>query len=60
MEEFKVKLPTLTFSSYQMLIRALQYYQISSIEFATDGELVAKLYELIDYIENSSDMIKIK
>lgn len=60
MEEFKFKLPTLTFSSYQMLISALQYYQISSIEFANDGELVAKLYELIDYIENSSDMIKVK
>lgn len=58
MVEFRYKLPTLTSSAYHTLIKALRYYQLSCVEFSFDGDFITELYEIIDYIDESSDLIK--
>lgn len=58
MEEIKIKLPKLTFTQYQMLIRALKYYQVLSLEFVIDADLTTQIAETIDYIEQCKKIIK--
>ena len=58
MYEFRHKLPILTNPAYHLLIKALRYYQLSCLEFSLDGECIAELYELIDYISEESELIK--
>lgn len=59
MEKYKVKLPSINLSQYKDLINALQFYRLSSIEFSSDSELIANIYILIDYIEETREIIEI-
>ncbi len=59
MEVTKVQLPKISFSSYQMLLKSLRYYMISSTEFAIDADLTMGLCEMIDYFEQSHQIVKI-
>lgn len=53
----KYKLPKFNCSSYDILISALRYYQISSIEFSNDKNITANIYKLIDYIEKNTNIV---
>ena len=58
MEELKYELPKISSLSYKILIYALKFYRVSNVEFALDGELVARTYEVLDYIEMCSSKIE--
>lgn len=59
MEVTKVQLPTISFSSYQVLLSALRYYMLSSTEFLIDADLTMGILEMIDYFEQSHQIVKV-
>lgn len=60
METIKVRLPLITLDNYELLKKALRYYQISNIEFTMDNETTACVTELIDYIERCKQTKQVK
>lgn len=54
----KYKLPKFNCSSYEILISALRYYQISSIEFSNDKNKTSNIYKLIHYIEENTNILE--
>lgn len=54
----KVKLPELEFTSYLLLMRALQYYRNSSAEFTIDGDVIVDIYVLITKIEEKLQIVR--
>lgn len=42
METTKIQLPTISFESYQLLLKSLRYYMISSTEFLIDVDLTMR------------------
>lgn len=60
MEITKILLPLITLENYELLKKALKYYQISNIEFTIDGETTTMVTELIDYIERCKKIKQIK
>lgn len=56
----KVQLPLITLENYELLKKALKYYQISNIEFTIDNETTACITELLDYIERCKKIKQIK
>ena len=59
MDIIKIQLPTISFQSYQVLIKSLKYYMLSSTEFLIDTDLTMGLCEMIDYFEESHKEVKI-
>lgn len=59
MEVTKIQLPTISFASYQLLLKSLKYYMISSTEFLIDADLTMGLLEMIDYFEQSHKVVKV-
>lgn len=59
METIKIQLPTISFASYQVLMKSLRYYMVSSTEFLIDADLTMGLCEMIDYFEQSHQKVQI-
>lgn len=59
MEVTKIQLPTISFLSYEILLKALRYYLYSSTEFLIDADLTMGILEMIDYFEQSHQIVKV-
>lgn len=57
---FKYQLPTFTISTYFILIEALKFYRLSSVEFVDDTEILTDFYEMIDFIMSNSKFLVAK
>jgi len=53
MEIKKIQLPEISFSCYQLILKALRYYLFSTTEFIIDADLTIGLCEMIDYFEQT-------
>ncbi len=60
MEVTKIQLPIISFSSYELLLKALRYYLYASTEFIIDAEITMGLCETIDYMEQSHKEVNAK
>lgn len=60
MEVTKIQLPIISFSSYELLLKALRYYLYASTQFIIDAEITMGLCETIDYMEQSHKEVNAK
>ena len=56
LDNTKIILPQLDFSSYQLLIKSLNYYRNGSVEFSSDGDITNDIYLLISKIEENIEV----
>lgn len=50
----KYYLPSVSFSTYLLMIEAVKYYRISSIEFTYDVETLTDFFTLIDFMSSNT------
>ena len=57
LENNKFRLPDLEYSQYELLMKALQYYRNSSVEFSVDGDVLNEVYILTTRIQEKTKII---
>ncbi len=55
----QIQLPKIAISSYQLILKALRYYIVSSSEFFIDTQLSIEIYNMIDYMEREHQEVEI-
>lgn len=60
MEEFRVKLPLLTTEQRRILVKALNYYRLSGVEFSyASDDVIFNATNLMEIIEINSKLVKV-
>ena len=61
MDDIRVKLPIVSFEHKELILKALNYYRLSGIEFSyASDDVIFNVSNLIDIIEMKAELIEIK
>lgn len=61
MDDIRVKLPIVSLEHKELILKALNYYRLSGIEFSyASDDVIFNVSNLIDIIEMKAELIEIK